>query len=532
MRVPVSESSESLRSLGVSTATADDFGAGVGRAQQQFGGAIEKIGHDGAGIAIEMERRRVVRDNQAALTDMIGESETWAQENVFNKRGAETDVFGGEEGFRKNVAEPLDKIYSKRIEGMSEKGRANLEAMWRRRRISLESRIASHYAGQQEYANREASVRAVDAARTAGGEQIRASVAMGSDGKLAISSEGFAEIYEEAAASQRVYVKLHGLKRTEKEINSEARKSVHSGAIEAMMAAGEFEQAGAYLDYVTKKHKGDFSEKETELARAEIERGKAQAVRAVEQQVQAQDFGSTLEALKAVSMGDMDLQSAAPVLRERFGEEGMAMVEAAEKRIGFVEPKHRPIVQNREYWDFLKRAHNYKPSSDKGGVELRKLMAETFVFGELGDAARDELYLVASGSKIGGLDADEFKIINQDIDELVLQAVKRNHGGAWVKEDYERKKAGQNWEQTQRVGGTDKDPVMSSEIAIELKSIAKRIANHQDMTLPQARQMLEDHPVFRNLRTATDLQEFEANLEAFQLSGQWGESYQSNFMGK
>ena len=516
MRVPVAESAASIRKLGVSTATADDFGGGIGRAQVQTGRVIRQDANIMSDVAIKMEHKRVVRERIEVYNAASDVANKELQEKVFSLRGAQTDVLSGD-GFESLVGGIQTKAFSDAVKGRDSKVAEAAGQMWERRRVATQGRVGAHYSSEQERAYLEAT-----------DHGYKQTVRFAAEG-LAAGKSPEADDFADAISATRAYVNARGLRRTDGEISREARSAVHVSAIEGMMVAGEFDRADTYLDTLVKKgspYKKDFDKKQVDTTRNAIAQGREKVRKQTEQQNAQFRFDSTIDALKTVSMGNMDLDSAAPVLREQFGEEGMQLVQAASERMAMADPRDAEIVQDRAYWDFMKEVRTYSKSKDKDGAGLRGLMAKTFAFGEHGDAARDELYLVASDTKLGGLQPDEFKFLNQQVDGLIEEAVGRNNGGLFTSDAKARKKSGPTFENKVDVG-TRTSPEKTSEVALQLKGVVKQIASQQDLTFAQAKEMLESHPVFKELRDATNLESFQDNLDAFDRSGQWGTPYKS-----
>lgn len=622
MRVPVAESAASIRKLGVSTATADDFGGGIGRAQVQTGRVIRQDANIMSDVAIKMEHKRVVRERIEVYNAASDVANKELQEKVFSLRGAQTDVLSGD-GFESLVGGIQTKAFSDAVKGRDSKVAEAAGQMWERRRVATQGRVGAHYSSEQERAYLEAT-----------DHGYKQTVRFAAEG-LAAGKSPEADDFADAISATRAYVNARGLRRTDGEISREARSAVHVSAIEGMMVAGEFDRADTYLDFIsteegyrkavegsdlirpdgTAKGAGylgeivlpngghateysmqshavkvngemidfptlvptltkeeielmrtdiipnrkpipetivqkaikhakkrirdgkspfsdsnpyisDFDKKQVDTTRNAIAQGREKVRKQTEQQNAQFRFDSTIDALKTVSMGNMDLDSAAPMLREQFGEEGMQLVQAASERMAMADPRDAKIVQDRAYWDFMKEVRTYSKSKDKDGAVLRGLMAKTFAFGEHGDAARDELYLVASDTKLGGLQPDEFKFLNQQVDGLIEEAVGRNNGGLFTSDAGARKKSGPTFENKVDVG-TRTSPEKTSEVALQLKGVVKQIASQQDLTFAQAKEMLESHPVFKELRDATNLESFQDNLDAFDRSGQWGTPYKS-----
>lgn len=501
MRAPEAKSGARISTLSTPQANATAFGASVGRAQQGFGAAVQQAGAIAAHEATEWEQRRVTRERIEVFNAASQQADSELQQKVFSLRGAQTDVLRAEDGTLALVPDIHKTAFETASKGRDPKVVEAAGLMWENSRQQRELRVGAHFQREQERAYLEAT----DHAHTQ-------SIRFAAEG-LAAGKPPEAEDFADAIAAASAYVNARGLRRTKGEVTREARAAVHAETISAMMAAGNFEQAGDYLKNITRKespYRKDLSKKQIDLTRGSIESGAARFQKAAVREKQALDFNASVDALKAVSLGNLDLQAAEPILREAFGADGLKMIEQAEKRLDKMDGTHLKTVQNRAYWDFMKEVHAYKASGDKDGAKLRALMGKTFGFGELGDAARDELYLVASNTKMGGLQATEFRWLNEQVDGLIKQAVKRTP----------RKKRDESFKKITL------DDEKTSEAALQLKSIVRNLAQQQDMTFVQAKQLLETHPVFAELRTTTDLQNFQDRLDAFDRSGTFGTPYQ------
>lgn len=271
-RVPTTTQSVGVDVHRGRTSNPDAFGAGVGRAVQGFGNTVNKAGDMGSDIAIKMEKDRVTRLAEDGYNSFVEEAGQFAQDNIFSKKGAETDEWKDPEGFRKHVTGEFDKISARVVEGMDDKARDRYERMIARQRISLEGRAGAHYVRQQEFAARETSKKAVSTATQLGADLVRGSISPGTGG---IDSSEWSSVFQEAEAALKVMNSRHGL--SNEGAAKDARRGVLKQAVSAMLATGDDESAAMLLEEIRDKYPDDFTD--VELAATESSIAKAEKAR-------------------------------------------------------------------------------------------------------------------------------------------------------------------------------------------------------------------------------------------------------------
>jgi hypothetical protein len=190
----------------------------------------------------------------------------------------------------------------------------------------------------------------------------------------------------------------------------------------------------------------------------------------------------------------------------------------AQKEAWNMTPKRqKKRLESQDYQDIRMDIHNWKKADDPDGSKMRKMMYEIARYGEAGEPMMTELYLVSTGRKIGGIDGEGFKLINQQIEAQIDSATElfKKENFKWYRPD----ELPAGFVEDIDVGTATKS-VMSSEMEIKIKNYMTNLIKDQKMTLDQALEQLDTHPMMVDLKNA-QLVQFEANWDTFDRTGRF-----------
>jgi hypothetical protein len=273
MRVPEAKSTARLNVLSAPQASADDFGAGVGRANAQLGNQLQNISEQGIDMAVQAAQAKSIQVQEDGYSAVTVGMEDWERDNVSNQLSRQTDIFLGDENYQKNVSTPLDEIFVKSTEGMGDKQRAGVGVMIAERRAAIERRVKNHTATQQKSAGQQAAGLARDSALGGYATQARTYTKKQPDGSVSIEFSELEAVLPDVISAQQVYNRRHGI---EGDAAQMARVGAHEAAINRMVAVDEFDEADAYLDAVasSETYGTDLSAEQQKDARKEIKKAR------------------------------------------------------------------------------------------------------------------------------------------------------------------------------------------------------------------------------------------------------------------
>lgn len=171
--------------------------------------------------------------------------------------------------------------------------------------------------------------------------------------------------------------------------------------------------------------------------------------------------------------------------------------------------KQQKRMQSQAYQDIRKDIHLWDKSVDKDGKQLRTMMYEIGKFGDAGVPMMTELYLVATGQKIGEVDGNSMKMLNQQIELAIDGAVAAYDGDIPLA-----------WQEGIRLGGPKGEPIMASGMELLIKNHLITLIKSQKLDTQQALDLLDEHPMFVDLKNA-NLIRFQNNWDAFSRTGRW-----------
>jgi hypothetical protein len=180
--------------------------------------------------------------------------------------------------------------------------------------------------------------------------------------------------------------------------------------------------------------------------------------------------------------------------------------------------KQKKRLESQDYQDIRADIHNWNKADDPDGSKMRKMMYEISRYGDAGQSMMTELYLVSTGKKIGGIDGDGYKLINQQIEQQIDVASAVYKSQFRFKPDWMIPMP-EGWEEDIDVG-TKATPDKTSRMELSIKNYMTNLIKEQDMTLDQALDTLDTHPMMVDLKNA-QLVEFESRWSSFDMSGRW-----------
>lgn len=310
-----------------------------------------------------------------------------------------------------------------------------------------------------------------------------------------------------------------------------ATKSPEEAALLADAEKKEAEKYGALTDDEISIVKASYDDAVVTSAKREKNREAAQELITNERNYTAST--GMLESLYKQEMDNPQIAEAARV----FGEENQYR-DAQTIAWSNSPEQQKKLLEAQDYADIRRDIHRYDKADDPDGSALRAMMYDIAKYGDDGDSMMQELYMVTTGQKLGGIDANGMKAVNQQIEGIVDEAVSTYgsaQGGSFISTlgqltiggrvaakmmpDKKPKNLPSSFVEDIPIGPT-KTPVEVSRMELQIKNYMANLIKDQKMTLDEALDALDEHPMFIDLKNAK-LIRFEANWESFDRTGTW-----------
>lgn len=520
MRVPEAKPTVRINTLSTATASPDAFGAAVGRGIEAVGGQVARIGGIAMDAAVEMKRQRVVREAEDGYSNWLKQANEISNTEVFGKAGAQTDNLLDDDdnpensGFRINYTSKLDKAFTDVSANLSPNAKQRLGVMVQNQRQAYETRARNHVFTQQQEAAKYSAKVAVDVSQESAAQLARAYTKKQPDGTVNVQWSEVDRVMGDVVSAQSIYNARTG---TPNEITLEdgskknvlaetARAGAHQKAIETLMAAGEYDEAQAYLDGLTSEKRPDGS------ANPYLNDFDGKQVKATQVTIKSARNAAETETAKAQNESlvkwQLDNPGKLPSMEEgrKQGWRPELLLEIQTKRAKAQADAEKPLVENKAARDLYARVRNYSEAQDPDGSKALEI---SLGLAELPDAKRQfiegafKTKREAAKAEPGDVEALKASITGQLLD-LVVRA---NSDG---KNEY----SGSRIMKTQR-NSMRKAGEFTGDLSVAAGAVQSMVDSYVKKNKPSADQLLDwynTNPSIKSLRDDMKLKDFIGRL--------------------
>jgi hypothetical protein len=512
MRVPEARSTARVGVISTPRASAEAFGAGVARGIEEVGGQVARIGGLAMEVAVEQKRQKVIREAEDGYSNWLRQANDISNTEVFSKAGAQTDHLLDDDespensGFNTNYTSKLDKAFSDVSANLSPNAKQRLGVMVQNQRLAYETRARNHVFAQQNEAAKYSAKVAVDVSQESAAQQARAYTKKQPDGTVNVAWPEIDRLMGDVVSAQSIYNARTGTPNeitlpdgSKKNVLAEtARAGAHQKAIETLMAAGEYDEAQAYLEGLKAEKRpdgsvnpylNDFDGKQIKAAADTIK-----SARNVAETEQAKAQNESLVKWQLDNPGK--LPSILEGRKQGWAPEILLKIQTAQQKAKA--DAEKPQIENASARDLFTKVRNYSEAADPDGSKALEI---SLGLAELPDAKRSFIEgafkAKRTAPKAGTF--DDVKSVQASISNQLMDLVdKANTNG-----------------RTEYGGSRDKKGKFTGELSVAAGAVQSMVDSYVKKNDPSVDQLMEwyqTNPSIKTLREDLELKGFVSRL--------------------